>query len=195
MKTSSHWRHMYNEGKQWTISSSYVKNINIFGYLGAWGGGGGASIIRLGPSWFTSIPLFYINLHVKYRSNMIKAISWYEWNLLIFKIKKIKKYFLIFFGVMLGPYIKSRVTRAIEMSWNAALITMETNVQQGEAIWNPVFHIWAKMYKNVYFGLFRGPWGGLQWSDWAYLAFQLSSHPYPCTCQIRKQSHKKFFQV
>ena len=46
--------------------------------------------------------------------------------------------------------------------------------------------------KNIYFGLFRGPWGGLQWSDGAYLAFQLSSHPYLCTCQIRKQSDKKF---
>ena len=46
---------------------------------------------------------------------------------------------------MLSPYIKSRVTRAIEMSSNAALITMETYVQQGETIWKPVFHIWAKM--------------------------------------------------
>ena len=49
--------------------------------------------------------------------------------------------------------------------------------------------------KNVYFGLFRGPWGGLQWSDWAYLAFQLSSHPYLCTSQIRKQSDKKFLSL
>ena len=68
------------------------------------------------------------------------------------------------------------------MSANAALITMETYVQQGETIWKPVFNLL----------LFRGPWRGLQWSDWAYLAFQLSSHPYLCTCQIRKQSHKKF---
>ena len=32
------------------------ENINIFGYLGAWGGGGGrgVSILSLGPSWFTS---------------------------------------------------------------------------------------------------------------------------------------------
>ena len=31
------------------------EDINIFGYLGAHGGGGGwGSIIRLGPSWFTS---------------------------------------------------------------------------------------------------------------------------------------------
>ena len=29
------------------------ESINIFGYLGAWGGGG-ASILSLGPSWFTS---------------------------------------------------------------------------------------------------------------------------------------------
>ena len=43
---------------------------------------------------------------------------------------------------MLGPYIKSRVT---EMSSNAALVTMETYVQQGETIWEPVFHIGAKM--------------------------------------------------
>ena len=31
-----------------------------------------------------------------------------------------------------------------------------------------------------------------EWMPYAYhLAFQLSSHPYPCTCQIRKQSNKK----
>ena len=36
---------------------------------------------------------------------------------------------------MLGPYIKSRGTRATEMSSNAALITMETYyVEQGETI-------------------------------------------------------------
>ena len=47
---------------------------------------------------------------------------------------------------MLGPYIKSRGTRGTEMSVNAAaLIKMETYVQQGETIWKPVFHIWAKM--------------------------------------------------
>ena len=44
--------------------------------------------------------------------------------------------------------------------------------------------------KNI-LGLFWGPWESLQWSDWAYLDFQLSSHPYLCTCEIRKQSDKK----
>ena len=29
----------------------------------------------------------------------------------------------------------------------------------------------------------------------SYLAFQLSSHPYLCTCQIRKQSDKKFLSL
>ena len=48
-----------------------------------------------------------------------------------------------------------------------------------------------KMYILGYLG---GPEGGLQWSDWAYLAFQLSSHPYICTCQIRKQSDKEIFK-
>ena len=47
--------------------------------------------------------------------------------------------------------------------------------------------------KYIYnLGLFLGPWEGFQLSDWAYLAFQLSSHPYLCTCEIRKQSDKKF---
>ena len=46
---------------------------------------------------------------------------------------------------MLGPYIKSRGTRGTKMSSNAALITMETYVQQEETILKPVFHIWAKM--------------------------------------------------
>ena len=41
---------------------------------------------------------------------------------------------LIFFGVMLGPYIKSRGTRGTKMSANADLITVETYVQQGETI-------------------------------------------------------------
>ena len=49
---------------------------------------------------------------------------------------------------MLGPYIKSRGIRATEMSANAALITMETYVQQGETIWKPV--TWAKMLKKMY---------------------------------------------
>ena len=50
--------------------------------------------------------------------------------------------------------------------------------------------------KKMYIlGVFWGPWGGLQWSDWAYLAFQLSSHPYLCTCVIRKQSDKKFLSL
>ena len=53
--------------------------LNIFGYwVCVWGGGGlGASIIRLGPSWFTSTSLFYINLHVKYGSNLIRTF-WVE---------------------------------------------------------------------------------------------------------------------
>ena len=46
---------------------------------------------------------------------------------------------------MLGPYIKSRGNRGTEISANADLITVETYVQQAETIWEPVFHIGAKM--------------------------------------------------
>ena len=56
---------------------------------------------------------------------------------------------------MLGPYIKSRGTRGTKMSANADLITVETYVQ-GETIWKPFFHLWAKMFFFLYFG---GPEG------------------------------------
>ena len=88
---------------------------------------------------------------------------------------------------MLGPYIKSRGIGGTEMPTNAALITMYLCTTRGNNLKTGFSH----MSQNVYFGLFRGPWGGLQWSDWAYLAFQLSSHPYLRTCQIRKQSDQK----
>ena len=50
--------------------------------------------------------------------------------------------------------------------------------------------------KKMYIlGAFWGPREGLQLSHWAYLAFQLSSHPYICTCEIRKQSDKTFLSL
>ena len=59
---------------------------------------------------------------------------------------------------MLGPYIKSRGTRGKKMSANADLTTVETHVQQGETIWKPVFHLWAKMYFFfIFWGYFGGP--------------------------------------
>ena len=65
--------YMYNLEKQWIIISFFIcENINIFGYLGAWGGGGGGgggSIIKLGPSCFTST----LSLIIIYMSN-IEAI-------------------------------------------------------------------------------------------------------------------------
>ena len=60
---------------------------------------------------------------------------------------------------MLGPYIKSRGTRGTKMSANADLITVETYLQ-GETIWKPFFHLWAKMWKKCIFcGYFGGPEG------------------------------------
>ena len=65
MKTSSHWRHMYNKEKQWIIKFFICENINIFGYLR----GRASIIIRLGPSWFT----YTLFLIIIYMSN-IEAI-------------------------------------------------------------------------------------------------------------------------
>ena len=66
---------------------------------------------------------------------------------------------------MLSPYIKSRGTGGTKMSANTDLITVETDVQ-------------GKTIENQFF--------------WAYLAYQLSIHPYLSTCEIRKQSDQNF---
>ena len=117
-----------------------------------WGGGGGFNN-QTGPILVHIYPPFNNNLHVKYRSNLIRTF-WV-------KIKNMKKIYFIFFGVMLGPYIKSRGTRGTKMSANADLITVETYVQQGETIWKPFFfHLWAKMYKKcIFWGCFGSPEG------------------------------------
>ena len=107
MKTSSHWRNKYNKEKPWIISFSYVKTLTslaIWGSGGGGGGGGGGGFNnQTGPILVHIYPLIYINLHVKYGSNL-----------------------------MLGRYIKSRGTRGTKMSANADLITVETYVQQGK---------------------------------------------------------------
>ena len=122
--------------------------------MGARGGGGGGFNNQTGPILVHIYPPFNNNVHVKYRSNLIRTF-WV-------KIKKYEKnkFNLIFFGVMLGPYIKSRGTRGTKMSSNADLITVETYVQQGETIWKPFFHLWAKMLKKcLFWGYFGGPEG------------------------------------
>ena len=121
MKTSSHWIHMYNKEKQWFYI--YVKTLTS---LAIWGpGGGGGFNNQTGPILVHIYPLFNNNLYVKYRSNLIRTYR--------DKIKNMKKK-NHFFGVMLGPYIKSRGTRGTKMSENADLIPVETHVQQGETI-------------------------------------------------------------
>ena len=56
------------------------------------------------------------------------------------------------------------------------------------------FSYTSQNVKKIYIlGYLGGPEG--VFNDQAYLAFQLSSHPYICTCQIRKQSDKKFLSL
>ena len=148
-----------------------MKTLTSLAIWGPGGGGGRGSFNnQTGPSWFTSILSFILI----YMSN-IEAISWYDKNLLIFKIKKIKIYiYFFFFVVMFGPYIKSRGTRGTEMSSNAALITMETYVQQGETIWKPVFHRSQNVKKMYILGYLGGPEGVFNYQTEPIL---LSSYP------------------
>ena len=119
--------------------------------LAKWGPGGGGGLfnIQTGPILVHIYPPFNNNLHVKYRSNLIRTF-WV-------KIKNMKK---IISGSCFCPYIKSRGTRGTKMSANADLITVETYLQQGETIWKPFFHLWAKMWnKFIFWGYFGGPEG------------------------------------
>ena len=75
-------------------------------------------------------------------------------NLLSFKIKKnIKKIFLIFFGVMLGPYKKSRGTRGTGMSANAAPSSQWRHIMynKGKQFENQFFIYEPKCKKNCIF--------------------------------------------
>ena len=92
-------------------------------------GGGGGFNYQTGPILVHIHPLFNNNLHVKYRSNLIRTFG--------VQIK-----FLFVCRVMLGPYIKSRGTRGSKMSANADLITVETCVQ-GETFENQLYIFWA----------------------------------------------------
>ena len=136
--------------------------MNIFfkTSLAKWGpgGGGGGFNKQTGPILVHIYPPFNNNLHVKYRSNLIRTF-WVK----IKNMKKNKINLIFFSGVMLGPYIKSRGTRGTKMSANADLITVETYVQQGKNV-----------KKNVYFGLFWGPERALNYQTGPIL---LSSYP------------------
>ena len=74
------------------------ENINIFGYLGARGEGGGGFNNQTGPILVHIYPLFNNNLHVKYRSIMIRTF-WV-------KIKNMKKNKIKKFRAHVGPVHK-----------------------------------------------------------------------------------------
>ena len=96
---------------------------------------------------------------------------------------------------MLGPYIKSRGTRGTKCQQMQTSPQWRHMYNKGEQFENQFFIYGPKCKKNHILGLFWGPWEGLQWSDWAYLALQLSFHPYISTCGIRKQSDKKYLSL
>ena len=84
MNTSSHWRQYVQHGITMDTKFFICENINIFGYLGARGGGGGFNN-QTGPILVHIYPLLNNNVQDKYRSIMITTfwvrIKKYEKNL------------------------------------------------------------------------------------------------------------------
>ena len=63
------------QGKTMNNEFYICETINIFGYMGALGGGGGGGFNnKTGPILVHIYPLFNNNLHVKYKSNMLRTI-------------------------------------------------------------------------------------------------------------------------
>ena len=58
------------------------------------------------------------------------------------------------------------------------------------------FFIYGQTVKQMYIlGVFWGPWGVFNDQTRPILLSQLSSHPYICTYELRKQSDKKFLSL
>ena len=152
LKTPLHWRHnnYVQQGKTMDNKFLYVKTLTSLAIWVHGGGGGGSSIIRLGPSWFTStIYLFNNNLHVKYRSNLIRTF----WVKIKYKIN---------FNFS-GSY------------WALTCFIYGTRYKKKSILWA----IW---------GALRGP----SMIRLGLSCFPAILSPYICSCQIRKQSDKKF---
>ena len=162
MKTSSHWIHMYNKEKQWIISFTYnyVKTLTSLAKWGPGGGGGEGFNNQNGPILVHIYPPFNNNLHVKYRSNLIRTF-WV-------KIKNMKKKFFFFFRGHVRPLHKIQGYQGHQ------------NVSKGRPhhsgdIWTTrgnnlktIFFIYGPKCKKkcIFWGYFGGPEGVfMQWSD------------------------------
>ena len=140
--------------------------------MGARGGGGGLFNNQTGPTLVHIYPPFNNNLHVKYRSNLIRTF-WVK----IQNMKTFKLIELNFFRGHVGPLHKiqgyqghQNVSKSRPHHSGDICTTRGNNLKT-------IFPFMGQNVKKMYIlGAFWGPWEGLQWSDWAYLAFQLSSH-------------------
>ena len=130
----------------------YVKTLTSLAKWGPGGGGGGGFNIQTEPILVHIYPPFNNNLHVKYRSNLIRTF-WV-------KIKNMKKIKLItFFRGHVGPLHK------IQGYQGHKNVSKRRPHHSGD-IWttrgNNLKTIVNKMH---ILGVFWGPWWGLQWSD------------------------------
>ena len=64
---------MYNKEKQWIIHFTNVKTLTSLAIWVPGGGGGGGFNNQTGPILVHIYPLFNNNVHVKYRSNLIRT--------------------------------------------------------------------------------------------------------------------------
>ena len=121
----------------------YVKTLTSLAKWGPGGGGGGFNI-QTGPILVHIYPPFNNNLHVKYRSNLIRT----------------------FFRGHVGPLHKiqgyqghQNVSKRRPHHSGDIFTTRGNNLKT-------IFSFMGQNVKKMHIlGVFWGPWGGLQWSD------------------------------
>ena len=126
----------------------YVKTLTS---LAKWGpGGGGGFNIQTGPILVHIYPPFNNNLHVKYRSNLIRTF-WVK----IKNMKKIKLFNLIyFFRGHVGPLHKTQGYQGHQnVSKRRPHHSGDIFTTRGNNLKKKKIHLWAKnVKKKLYFG-------------------------------------------
>ena len=159
------------------------------------------SIIRLDRSWLTTTDSFILihmsNMEaiwakIQNLKNFFFGVGGIMSNMEKNRIRtfwiKIPKYevFFYFFG-----YIKSRVPGHQNVSKCRYHHSGDIYIHTGKQLKTSCSYMGQNVKKFIFLAIW-GALGGLQWSDWAYLALQVYSHQYLCTCEIRKKSDKNF---
>ena len=147
-----------------TMDNKFYIHVKTLTSLAKWGpgrgggGGGGGFNILTGPILVHIYPPLNNNLHVKYRSNLIRTV-WV-------KIKNMKKIKLNFFRGHVGPLHKIQGYQGHQnVSKRRPHHSGDICTTRGNNL-KTIFSFMGQNVKKIYIlGVFWGPWGGLQWSD------------------------------